>query len=411
MFEVLTVKEALKTIAYAVKNSEVKKEDIELLQALGRVTAEDIFSTTVVPHFSRSTMDGFAVRARDTFGASEGMPAFLEVKGEVLMGRTPPVDIDSGETVKISTGGMLPDSADSALMLEHAEELDEKMIAVYRPVAPGENVILKGEDLNEGELILEKNHTLRPQDIGALAAAGVMKVKVYRIPRVAVISTGDELVPPKEEPLPGQIRDVNSYALAAAVQSVGAIPLMYGIVKDEASYLMEAIERARKEASLILISGGSSVGTRDVTAKVIDELGDPGVLVHGISIRPGKPTIFGMVGSTPIFGLSGNPVSALVTFDLFVTPVILKQRGMASRELILPKIPAKISRNIPSSQGREDYIRVNLETDEKGQTWAVPVFGKSGLITTLVEAQGMVRISQNKEGIEKGEEVEVVLYT
>ncbi|WP_241423504.1 molybdopterin molybdotransferase MoeA [Candidatus Contubernalis alkaliaceticus] len=407
----LTVKEALNTIKDAVNNSAVEKDDIALTQALGRVTAEDIISTTVVPHFSRSTMDGFAVIARDTFGASEGMPAFLEVKGEVLMGGTPPGDIASGETMKISTGGMLPNSADSALMLEHAEELDETMIAVYRPVAPGENVILKGEDLKEGEIILKKKHLLRPQDIGALAAAGVMKVNVYKVPKVAVISTGDELVSPQEEPLPGQIRDINSCALAAAAQSVGAIPLMYGIVKDEASYLMRAIERARKEASLILISGGSSVGIRDVTAKVIDELGNPGVLVHGISIRPGKPTIFGMVGSTPIFGLSGNPVSALVTFDLFVTPVILKQKGMASRELILPKIPAKISRNIPSSQGREDYIRVNLETDEKGQTWAVPVFGKSGLITTLVEAQGMVRISQNKEGIEKGEEVEVVLYS
>ena len=411
MFEVLTVKEALNTIADAVKNTEGKKEDIELSMALGRVTAEDTFSAAVVPHFSRSTMDGFAVRAQDTFGASEGMPAFLEVKDEVLMGRSPSGDINSGETMKISTGGMLPESADSVLMLEHAEELDEKMIAAYRPVAPGENVILKGEDLKEGELILGKTHTLRPQDIGALAAAGVVKVVVYRVPRVAVISTGDELVPPEEEPLPGQIRDVNSCALAAAIQSVGAHPLLFGIVKDEAPDLMEAIERAREEASLILISGGSSVGTRDVTAKVIDELGDPGVLIHGISIRPGKPTIFGMVDTTPIFGLSGNPVSALVTFDLFVAPVILKQRGMNPLEVIQLKIQAKISRNIPSSQGREDYIRVNLETDEKGQAWAVPVFGKSGLITTLVEAQGMVRISQNKEGIEKGEEVEVVLYS
>lgn len=410
MFEVLTVKEALNTIAGAVKSTEVEKEEIQLLKALGRVTAEDTFSTTVVPHFSRSTMDGFAVRGQDTFGASEGMPAFLEVKDEVLMGRSPSGDINPGETMKISTGGMLPDSADSVLMLEHAEELDEKMIAVYRPVAPGENVILRGEDLKEGELILEKNHSLRPQDIGALAAAGVMRVKVYKVPRVAVISTGDELVPPEEEPLPGQIRDVNSYALAAAIQSVGAYPLLYGIVKDEAPDLMEAVERARKEASLILISGGSSVGTRDVTAKVIDELGDPGVLVHGISIRPGKPTIFGMAGQTPIFGLSGNPVSALVTFDLFVVPVILKLKGMLSREMLRPMIQAKISRNIPSSQGREEYVRVTLETDENGDVWAVPVFGKSGLITTLVEARGMVRISQNKEGIVKGEEVEVALY-
>lgn len=411
MFEVLTVKETLNIIEGAVKPTKAEQEEIELIHALGRIIGEDIISSEIVPHFSRSTMDGFAVRAKDTFGASEGMPAFLEVKGEVLMGRSPSGDISPGETMKISTGGMLPESADGVLMLEHAEELDEKMIAAYRPVAPGENVILQGEDLKKGEIILKKNHYLRPQDLGALAAAGVMKVKVIKVPRVAVISTGDELVSPEEVPLPGQIRDVNSYALAAAILQAGARPLLYGIVKDEAPVLMEAIERARKEASLILISGGSSVGTRDVTAKVIDELGDPGVLVHGISIRPGKPTIFGMVESTPVFGLSGNPVSALVTFDLFVVPVIVKLRGMNPQDLLQPKSSARVSRNIPSSQGREDYIRVTLKTDEKGETWAVPVFGKSGLITTLVEARGMVRIAQNKEGIEKGENVEVILYT
>ncbi len=410
MFEVLTVEDALKKIINSVGLASLEKESIGLLYSLGKTTAEDVISTAVVPHFSRSTMDGYAVRAEDTFGASESMPAFLDITGEIKMGESPPGGIKPGETMKIATGGMLPPGSDSVLMLEHSEELDEKLLAAYNPVAPGENVILKGEDLNEGDIIIEKNHRLRPQDIGALASAGITEVSVYVCPKVAIISTGDELVSPEEKPLPGQIRDINSCALAAAVQSAGAVPLLYGIVMDEASYLKEAVEKAMEEAALILISGGSSVGTRDVTAKVIDELGEPGVLIHGISIRPGKPTIFGLAGETPVFGLSGNPVSALVTFDLFVTPVIYRLRGLRMEDMVSPKIKARVSRNIPSSQGREDYVRVTLKEKDSGETWAYPVFGKSGLITTLVDAQGIIRISQNKEGLEKGEVVEVLLY-
>ncbi len=410
MFEVLTVKEAFHKIINSIETTGDLKEEIDLLQALGRVTAEEIISPSVVPHFSRSTMDGFAVRARDTFGASESMPAFLDVKGDIPMGCVPPGDINPGETMTIATGGMLPPGADSVLMVEHTEKLDEKMLAAYKPVAPGENVILRGEDLKEGEIILKKNHRIRPQDVGALAAAGITGINVFPRLKVAVISTGDELVPPDQKPQPGQVRDINSCALGAAIQSAGALPVLCGIIKDEASLLKKALEKAMEEASLVLISGGSSVGTRDVTAKVIDELGGPGVLIHGISIRPGKPTIFGMAGETPIFGLSGNPVSALVTFDLFVAPVIYKQRGLNPEEAVQAKIQARVKRNIPSAQGREDYIRVMLQEDETGETWAVPIFGKSGLITTLVEARGVVLIPQNKEGLEKGERVEVVLY-
>ncbi len=410
MFEVVTVKEALHRIINSVIDMDNEMEEVNILQALNRITGEKIVSSEVVPHFSRSTMDGFAVRAEDTFGASESMPAFLDIKGEINMGEEPGEDLKAGETMKIATGGMLPPGADSVLMLEHAEELDEKMLACHQPVAPGENVILEGEDLKEGEGVLEKNHRIRSQDIGALAAAGITRVKVLAPPRVAVISTGDELVSPGEKPKPGQIRDVNSFALAAAIQSAGAFPILCGIVRDEKSLLREAVEGVREEASLILISGGSSVGTRDVTAKVIDELGDPGVLVHGISIRPGKPTIYGMARKTPIFGLSGNPVSALVTFDIFVAPLIYRLRGLEREEIIPSRVKARVSRNIPSSQGREDYVRVKLEKEESGEYKAVPVFGKSGLITTLVDARGVICISQNKEGLEEGEEVEVILY-
>lgn len=417
MFEVITVQEAFKIVGENVPGAGAgegaRPEEVPITGSLHRVTAEEVASPGRVPHFDRSTMDGYAVKARDTYGASEENPRYLQVKGRIPMGQAPPGELGPWQAWGIGTGGMMPGGADSVLMLEHALETVDQLMLVYKAVAPGENVILAGEDLEPGEVILPKNHRLRPQDAGALAAAGVTRVKVFPRPRVAIISTGDELVPPGEEPGPGQVRDVNSLALSLAVQAAGGVPLPRGIVRDREETLQEALGKALGEADLVLVSGGSSVGTRDFTARVIENLGEPGVLFHGISLRPGKPTIFGRCGRVPFFGLSGNPVSALVTFDLFVVPALEKLAGLlpGSTGARQARVKARVDRNIPSARGREDYIRVTLVGDEEtGETRAVPVWGKAGLITTLVEARGLFRISQNKEGVQAGEEVEVILY-
>lgn len=409
-FVTKTLEEASKELYKNYQFSTPKTERIETRKTLNRVVAKDIMSPVDLPGFSRSTMDGFAVRAADTHGASEQSPMYLNLAGEVRMGERPSIELNPTQTVKIATGGMLPEGADAVVMVEYTEEVGDQ-IEVVKAVAPGENVVQKGEDVEKGKSVLKQGHLLRPQDIGALAGVGITKIPVFKRPKVAIISTGDEVVPADEEPLIGKIRDINSFSLAAAVEKDGAIPIGKGIVKDDYEVLRANVEEALDEADLLLLSGGSSVGTRDVTLDVIDAVGEPGVLVHGISISPGKPTIIAVCRNKPIFGLSGHPGAALSVYGIIVSPFIRRLRGESQNlTLEVPRVlKARLNMNIVSTNGRTDFVRVQLIEKEDG-LWARPIYGSSGLIATLVKADGVICIPLEKNGLRQGEEVEVELF-
>lgn len=381
-------------------------------QALGLVLASEVVAADDVPGFQRSTVDGYAVRAADTFGASESLPAYLEVAGETAVGRRPAAALAEGTAVRIATGAMLPDGADAAVMIEHCEEAGPAEVAVARPAAPGENVIARGEDVRSGELLLPAGHRLRPQDLGILAAAGVGSVGVHRRPRVAIVSTGDELVPPEATPAPGQVRDVNSYTLAGMVAAVGGEPVSTGIVADDPDAIGRRLAAALDAAEMLLVSGGSSVGTRDYVAAAIQGLGEPGILVHGVALRPGKPTVLAVARGRPVIGLPGHPASALVVFWLFGREALARAAGLpappAGAPVPEPSIRARLLRHVPSVAGREDYVRCAVAWDEEAAGWiAEPVFGPSGLISTLVRGEGLVRVPEESTGLEAGQAVEV----
>lgn len=369
---------------------------------------DDIIAADDVPGFSRSTMDGFAVRARDTFGASESLPAYLDIAGEIFMGQMAPGPEGPGKAWRIPTGGMLPEDCDAVVMVEYTEELDGKTIGVTRPVAPGENMVRKGEDIASGEVIIPRGRIVRPHEMGVLAACGVTAVEVEEPLRVSIISTGDEVVDPSCKPGPGQVRDINSYALQGLVRQAGAVPHLCGIAGDDYGRLKEMMEFARERSDIILLSGGSSVGVRDVSAMVIQSLGDPGILFHGIAVKPGKPTIGAVVGGKPVFGLPGHPVSAMVVFMLLVEPLLGKGGYPSSQDELLLEFPvtARITRNIRSAAGREDFVRVVLRQHE-GMIMADPVLGKSGLIATMARADGLAVIPRDLEGVEAGDLVRV----
>ena len=410
--EFFRVKTPEQVLALIKEFSPAGIEEVPLVQGLGRVLACELPAPEDLPSFPRSAMDGFAVRARDTFGASEALPGLFEVVGEVGMGEVPEISIGQGQTVRIYTGGVLPQGADAVVMLEYAQMLDEKTVELSRPVSPLEHVIQVGEDISRGSSLLPIGHRLRPQDLGLLGAEGITRIPVYKKPRVAVMSTGDEIVPPTEVPPPGKIRDINSITLTAQVEAWGGIPLPMGIIQDQCDVLRTQIEEALASADLVLISGGSSVGSRDYTLKVIQSFPDSEILVHGIAISPGKPTILARVVAKPIWGLPGHAASAMIVSLLFVKPLIRYLAGEkpdTPDKKIKPPLCARLTRNCPSAQGREEYIRVTL-TKREGEWWAEPIFGKSGLISTLVKAQGVIRIPKDDEGMEEGTLVEVILF-
>ena len=391
----------------------VEVEEVPSEQALGRVTARAITAPHSLPSFRRSSMDGYAVRAEDTFGASESLPAFLQVVGEVPMGRAATVELEPGEAELVHTGGMIPASADAVVQVEHTQQMGELTdfpyeIEVFRAVGVGQNVLQVGEDVEDGSEILPAGHLIRPQDIGGLLGLGITRVAVARRPRVAVLATGDEVVPVERTPGPGQIRDINSYTVGAQIRQAGGIPVMGGIVPDNMETLQRRAADALAEADMLVMSAGSSVSIRDVTVDVIDGLGQPGVLVHGVATRPGKPTIVGVVDNKPVIGLPGNPVSAMVQFDMFGTPAIYHLQGLRERPR-RSTLWARLAQNLASESGREDYVPARLEDGPEGLR-AVPVFGKSNLIYTLVHADGLIKIPLNSGGIEAGEWVEVRLF-
>jgi molybdopterin molybdotransferase len=402
-FKVTDLEQVLELVA------EFPRSRIEIMpldQVFGRTLAEDITAPHDLPEFSRATMDGYAVQASSTFGASESSPAFVTVTHTVGMGEAPTVTIGPGEACRISTGGMLPDGSDSVVMIEHAETLDETTIEIYRSVAPGQHVLEKGEDFRKDEIILRKGQILRSQETGLLAAFGSQTLPVYVRPIVGILSTGDEVVSIEKKPLPGQIRDINSYTLAGQVAAAGGIPVAHGIVPDDRDALYEHCIRALDCSDMLLISGGSSVGTRDYTIEILSEIPASSILVHGISIRPGKPTILARAQNKAVWGLPGHVTSAMVVFDVVVRPFLEHLAGRLPATSRRLKIPARLNRNISSAQGRTDFIRVRL-IHKDDRIWAEPVLGKSGLINTMVMADGLIEIDRNTEGLDEGTIVEV----
>lgn len=416
---VISREEALKTLEAHFRVPPPAAEKIHISQSLGRVIAEEILSPEELPEFNRSTMDGYAVRSADTFGATESLPALLKVTGDILMGTMPERGIAKGEAMKIATGGALPSGADAVVMFEQTQPVDAVTIEVVKPVAPLENVVQAGDDIKKGEVILARGHRIRPQDMAALAGVGITGIKVFERPKVAVISTGNEIVPADSVPAPGRIRDSNSYNLEGLIAQTGGVPVKKGIIPDDYARIRETLDAAVRDNSLVLVTGGSSVGTADLTARVINDAGKPGVLVHGVSIKPGKPLVIGLVGSShgqvPIFGLPGHPAAVSICFDLFVKPILVRLTGEvphpALEGISLNRVVnARLARSIASGPGREDHVRVVLEKRDDG-LWARPVFGASGLISTLVKALGTVVVPVNKIGIDAGEEVEVRLFS
>ncbi len=407
MKEFFKVTDLKKVLEYTSDFPRVKTEDVPLPEATGRVLAADIFSEVDLPDFMRSTMDGYAISASSTFGASEANPAYLTIRGSVSMGESPAFSVGPGEAAKISTGGMLPDGTDSVVMIEHTETIDKITIEVYRSVAPGQNVLEKGEDISMGAVLVSDGKRLRAQETGLLAAFGQETVRVYKKPVIGIISTGDEIVPIDETPAPGQIRDINMYTLSDLVKNAGAEPATFGIVRDDFDDLFEKCTLALEKADMVLISGGSSVGTRDFTIQVLAALPDAQILVHGISISPGKPTILAKSHHHAIWGLPGHVVSAMVVFEVVVRPFIEQIGGLSEKHKKEFRPSALLSRNLSSALGRTDYIRVRV-TEKDGILWAEPILGKSGLINTMVKADGLIEIGVNTEGMDKGTEVEVI---
>ncbi|MCG6919141.1 MAG: molybdopterin molybdotransferase MoeA [Deltaproteobacteria bacterium] len=385
----------------------LETEEVSLGQALNRVLAEPIIAKEDLPSFTRSIVDGYAVRAQDTFGASESLPSFLEIVGEVGMGETVSFELGGGKAVRIPTGGMLPAGADSVVMVEYTEELDQKSVAISRSVAPLENLIRPGDDFKAGQEVVQAGKRIRPQEIGLLAGLGQEKIIARARPRVAIISTGDEIVPIDKEPRPGELRDINSHSLAAMVESCGGLPLQLGLAPDRFSALQEKCQQALDLADICLISGGSSVGSRDLTLDVLASFEDSKVLVHGVAISPGKPTLLVKTGEKGFWGLPGHVASAMVVFQVLVRPFISYLRG---EQLTLGEgrpIRAGLKRNVASRQGREDFIRVKIE-EKDDELIAEPIFGESALISTLVRADGLVRIDRHTEGLYAGEMVQVI---
>ena len=401
------VKSLEEVMALTGKFFPVETEKIPVSKAFSRVLAQDLVAKKNMPGFMRATMDGYAVAASSTFGASESSPAWLDIAGTILMGDVPDFNIKTGQAAKISTGGMLPKGADSVVMVEHAELIDELSVEIYKSVAPLQHVIDKSEDFSEKDIVLSRGTFIRPQEQGLAAGLGFTHIETFKTPKIGIISTGDEIIPIEEEPVPGKIRDINSYTLSGFINEAHAIPVLYGIIKDEPNAIKKAIEKALKETDMVLISGGSSVGTRDFTIEVLSSLPDTEILVHGMSISPGKPTILAKVGKKPVWGLPGQVVSAMVVLKIVVIPFLNRLKGLEHLDRTI-RVPAKLTRNVASAQGRRDFVRVEL-TKKENLLLAKPVLGKSGLIRTMIHADGLLEIGEHVEGLEKDTMVNIIL--
>ena len=407
-FKAVTPQEALRAL---LQVSPVETERLATVRARARVLAEDLYSKVDLPHFHRAAMDGYAVLSKDTFGASQSLPAYLKLAGVVEMGKPATQLLGAGEAMRISTGGMMPPGSDAVVMVEYTDETDGGLVEIHRSVSPWQNVIQIGDDIKKGDPVFQRGRRLRAHDLGALTGIGISSLLVHRRPRIGLISTGDEIVDADCEPLPGQVRNINQHALAGLIEECGGELRDWGVVRDDRDALTRAIGEALEWSDLVLLSGGSSMGAKDIALEAILSFPDAEFIFHGISVSPGKPTIFAKACAKPILGLPGYPVSALVIFDLFAAPLIRKVGGEeeATINQFVRTLRATLKTNVASQVGREDYVRVTLERDSR--RWlATPLPSKSGAIFTLVKADGMVRIDLNQDGLEQGEEVEVILF-
>ncbi|HYZ16851.1 MAG TPA: gephyrin-like molybdotransferase Glp [Candidatus Acidoferrum sp.] len=410
LFTVLTSGEAFAALCAECSPIE-RKETVPLQAALGRVLWSEVRALETLPGFSRSTMDGYAVRAADTHGASEQSPAYLRVVGDVPTGAVPSARLRRGEAIRIHTGAMIPPGADAVVMVEDTN-VDRDEVEVLAAVADGENVLSVGEDICDGDVAARPGRRLRAADLGGLAALGVTQVDVLARPRIAIVSTGDEVVPIERTPGPAQVRDVNATTVAATVEQAGGIPLHRGIVPDDETVLELALRAAMADADAVVLSAGSSVSVRDLTARVVERLGAPGVLVHGIAIRPGKPTVLAVCNGIPVVGLPGNPASALVVAWRMVRPLVrllggetIARDGLGDER----ERTANLTLPLPSRPGREDFVPCTLARDESGALHATPVFGASNLIFTLARADALIAVPLDRSGLAAGESVRVVL--
>jgi molybdopterin molybdotransferase len=406
LFKVITVENAKNVLTDNFKDYVLETETIPLIRAAGRYLAEDIEAALPVPAFRRSTKDGYAVRSRDVSGAAETLPAFLNITGEVHMGRSAGIVVGSGDAVYVPTGAMIPDGADAIVMIEYVELLTESELAVYRPSAVKENIINKGEDINPGERVLCKGKKLKAADLGVLTSVGRMEVRVFKKPVVSVISTGDEIIAPDKEPSEGQIRDINTYTIAAAAEAAGFEIGRTHVVGDDREELKTVLGQCHTESDIVFLSGGSSVGKKDYSLEAISALGEPGILCHGIAFKPGKPTIIANSGGKPVIGLPGHPVSALVVLGILGDRLLSLMNHAPKR--IEGRVGAVITENVSGGPGRETWQMVKVVETETGFE-ARPIHGESGLITLLAEAGGTVRIPANSEGITAGTSVQVYL--
>lgn len=403
-FKVITREEALSLFRSVSRSG---SEQIDVRSAMDRITAEEVLAVSDVPGFDRSTMDGYAIVAGDTFGASESSPVRLTLKGEVAMGDVPALKCDRGEAVAISTGGMIPEGANAVVMMEYTAT-DGGFILVKKPAAPGEHTVRKGSDIARGDVLLARGSRIRSQDIGALAACGVVSVSVAVRPRIAILSTGAELVSPEKEPGMGKIRGINGWTLAALTERYGGEPVLLGIAPDSREEIAALIRKGLETADMVVVSGGSSVGTKDLTLDCIRACEGAEVRANGLALKPGKPTIMASVAGKPVIGLPGHPVSCMVIFYLIVRPIMNRMLSYteAVRDQLL--VNARIAHNIPSVSGREEYVRVRLRQDQ-GTLLAERVPGGSGVISSLSRSDGLVRIDLESEGIEKDEWVTVII--
>ncbi len=401
--ELVSVEEAKRRLFDKIK-IEPKVEEVPLIEACGRILAEDYYSGVDVPPFDRATMDGYAVRAEDTFGAEEDDPVALRVVGKVEAGEVPNVEVKRGTAVEISTGALIPKGANAVVMVEYTSR-EKDTVFIYRPVPPGTNIMSAGSDIMAGELLVRRGTRLTPREIGVLASAGFGSVRVVRKPVVAVISTGNELVSPGERLEFGKIYDVNAYAIGAGVIENGGVPIFLGIARDDADEIRSKIAEGLKIADIVVLSGGTSSGVGDMIYRVIEEFGE--ILVHGIAVKPGKPTVIAVANGKPIFGLPGYPTSALMIFEIFVVPLIRQMAGISERES--KTVEARVPFKVFSAIGRREFLPVNLVEGRDGLI-AYPFTDYSGAISTLAEADGFIEIPESKVFLEEGEVVEVKLF-
>jgi len=410
MFNVKSRTEVFEIIKNNFTMESISTEKISLYDSLGRITSQDIFSKENLPSFNRSSVDGYAVKAFDTFGSSDSVPSILKLVGEVMMGDKPHFTIGSGEAAYVPTGGEIPQGADSMVMIEYTEDYSDGFINILKASSPGGNVVMLGDDILANEIAIKASHKIRPQDMGILAALGYEEIPVKRRLNIGIISTGDEVVAVNAKITGAQVRDVNTFTIYGGLLEMGINPRVYGIIKDDFGIMKNTLLKALDECDAVLISGGSSVGTRDQTLNVIEAIKRPedaGVLVHGIAIKPGKPTIIGKIKDKAVFGLPGHPASAYFIFKIIVGWYINAMNGIDDAHKT-PSIQVILDVNYPSNAGREEYLPVSIYK-ENGITKAKPIFGKSGLITTLSRADGYIHIDRNKEGLAMGSKVNVLI--